>query len=153
MSRIIDKSELVDSNRLVPDDLINIYRVDEKTVVKLCEPFRLSEAEALRYVHSKTSIPVPKVFNAYVDESLNRGVIVMEYVEGEVLRDVWDDMDDERRKKIVQQLKGFIAGLRSIKGRLIESFHDITCEDPVFRAELGWFGPYKTEDEFNDGLI
>ncbi|KAJ9199873.1 hypothetical protein DTO164E3_4330 [Paecilomyces variotii] len=88
MSRIIDKSELVDSNRLVPDDLINIYRVDEKTVVKLCEPFRLSEAEALRYVHSRTSIPVPKVFNAYVDESLSRGVIVMEYVEGDVLRDV-----------------------------------------------------------------
>ncbi|KAJ9357574.1 hypothetical protein DTO282F9_1422 [Paecilomyces variotii] len=153
MSRIIDKSELVDSNRLVPDDLINIYRVDEKTVVKLCEPFRLAEAEALRYVHSRTSIPVPKVFNAYVDESLNRGVIVMEYVEGEVLRDVWDDMDDGRRKKIVQQLKGFMAQLRSIKGEFIGSVDGTACEDPVFCAELGGFGPYKTEDEFNDGLI
>jgi tRNA A-37 threonylcarbamoyl transferase component Bud32 len=153
MARTIDKSELTESNRLVPDGLINLYRVDEKTVVKLCEPFRLAEAEALRYVRSRTSIPVPEVFNAYVDASLDRGVIIMEYVEGDILRNVWEDMDDERRQKIVQQLKDFMTELRAIRGDFIGSIDGTACEDPVFCAELGGFGPYKTQDEFNDGLI
>lgn len=109
MARRIDKSELTESNRLVPDSLVNLYRVDEKTVVKLCDPSRLAEAEARRFVRTRMSIPVPEVYNAYTDESLNRGVIVMEYIEGDVLRDVWEDMDDERRQKIgvaTQKLHG-----------------------------------------------
>lgn len=92
------------------------------------------------------------MYDAYVDESLERGVIVMEYIEGDVLRDVWEDMDDERRQKIISQLKGFMDELRSIKGDFIGSVDGTACEDPVFCAELGTFGPYKTEEEFNDGL-
>jgi hypothetical protein len=152
MARTIDKSELTDSGRLVPDSLINLYRVDENTVVKLCEPFRLAEAQALRYVRSRTSIPVPEVFNAYVDASLDRGIIIMEYVEDDILRNVWEDMDDEQCQKTVQQLKDFITELRAIKGVFIGSIDGTAWEDPVFCAELGGFGPYKTEDEFNDGL-
>lgn len=46
-----------------------------------------------------------------------------------------------------------MAELRSIKGDFIGSVDGTACEDPVFCADLGAFGPYKTEDEFNDGLI
>ncbi|OAX77871.1 hypothetical protein ACJ72_07824 [Emergomyces africanus] len=37
----------------------------------------------------------PYVYDAYdIDKSLDRGVqvVVMEYIEGDILRDVWDDM-------------------------------------------------------------
>ncbi|KAJ5509996.1 Aminoglycoside phosphotransferase [Penicillium expansum] len=153
MERRVPPSELTDANRLVADNMINVFRVDDKTVVKLCDPHRLAEAEALKFIRSKTSIPVPEVYNAYVDKTIDRGVIVMEYIEGEVLRDVLQDMDDMRRQKIISELQQFMSELRSIEGDFIGSIDGSACEDPVFCAEQGGFGPYKTENEFNDGLI
>lgn len=153
MVRRILPSDLTDSNRLVPDSMINVFRVDGKTVVKLCDPNRLIEAETLRFIRSKTSLPVPEIYDAYVDETLDRGVIVMEYIEGDVLRDVIDDMDDAGRLKIVSDLAKYMLELRSIKGDFIGSIDCSACEDPIFCAEPGGFGPYQTEDEFNEGLI
>lgn len=153
MTRKISPSELTDSTRIVPDSTIQVFRVDDKTVVKLCDPTRLAEAEALRFIRSKTSLPVPEVYNAYVDESTDRGVIVMEYIEGDVLQDVIDEMDDDRREKIALELQKFMTELRSFEGDLIGSVDGSPCEDPVFCAELGGFGPYKTEHDFNEGLI
>ncbi|KAJ5212663.1 Aminoglycoside phosphotransferase [Penicillium cinerascens] len=153
MSRRISPSELTNSNRFVPDSMINVFRVDDKTVVKLCDPTRLAEAEALRFIHSKTSLPVPEVYNAYVDESTDRGVIVLEYIDGDVFQDVIEEMDDERREKIALELQRFMTELRSFEGEFIGSVDGSPCEDPVFCAEQGVFGPYKTEHEFNEGLI
>ncbi|KAE8352789.1 kinase-like protein [Aspergillus coremiiformis] len=153
MDRRISPSDLTNSNRFVPDSMINVFRVDEKTVVKLCDPTRLAEAEALRFIRSKTSLPVPEVYSAYVDESIDRGVIVMEYIEGDVLRDVIEEMDDKRRERIALELQKFMSELRSFEGNFIGSIDGSACEDPVFCAEQGGFGPYRTEKEFNDGLI
>ena len=153
MERRICPSLLTDEARLVPDNHIHVFRVGEKTVVKLCGPERLAEAEALRFVRANTSLPVPKVHGTYVDETINRGVMVMEYIEGDVLRDVIEDMDADRRQKIVSQLQAYMSELRSIKGDFIGSVDGSACEDPDFCAELGGFGPYKNEDEFNNGLI
>jgi serine/threonine protein kinase len=133
--------------------MVNVFRVDDKTVVKLCDPNRLAEAEALKFIRSKTSLPVPEIHGAYTDQTIDRGIIVMEYIEGDVLRDVIEDMDDERRQKIISQLQEFMLELRSIKGDFIGSVDGSPCEDPVFCADQGGFGPYKTEHEFNDGLI
>lgn len=113
MERIISPSELTDSKRLVPDSMINVSRVDEETVVKICDPTRLAEAEALRFIRSKTSLPVPEVYSAYVDKSIDRGFIVMEYIEGDVLRDIIEDMDGDRRQKVISELlQKYISGLR-----------------------------------------
>ncbi|EAS28859.2 uncharacterized protein CIMG_07605 [Coccidioides immitis RS] len=131
MARRIDMSVLTDKNRLVKDELIPVYRVDDRTVAKLTDPHRVAEAEALRLVRAKTSIPVPEVYAAYTDTKTNRGVILMEYIEGQVLRDSY---------------------ARSTAPSSV-LFDGTYCEDPVFCAELGGFGPYKTEAEFNEGLI
>jgi hypothetical protein len=45
----------------------------------------------------------------------------MEYVEGDVLRDVWDKFACEQRQNIIAQLKGFMDELRCIKGDFIGS--------------------------------
>ncbi|KAJ5968106.1 Aminoglycoside phosphotransferase [Penicillium viridicatum] len=37
MDRRIPPSDLTDSNRLIADNMINVFRVDDKTVVKLCD--------------------------------------------------------------------------------------------------------------------
>ena len=43
--------------------------------------------------------------------------------------------------------------LRSIEDDFIGSIDGLACEDPVFCAEQRGFGPYNTENEFNEGLI
>lgn len=132
MDRRKSPLDLTDSNRLVADNMINVSRVNDKTMVKLCDPNRLAEAEGLRFIRSKTSLPVPEVYNAYVDETIDRGVIVMEYIEGEVLRDIIQDMDDTRRQKIISELQKFMSELRSIEGDFIGSIDGSACEDLSF---------------------
>ncbi|KAM5475330.1 hypothetical protein MauCBS54593_001806 [Microsporum audouinii] len=153
MARRVEVSELTDSNRLGSHSYVPIYRIDDRTVAKVTDPHRVAEAEAMRFVRANTSIPVPEVYNAYTDEVKNRGIILMEYVEGSVLEDVWDTLNQEQRQNILDQLKSFMDELRSIKGNFIGSVDGTYCDDPVFCAELGGFGPYQTEQEFNDGLI
>lgn len=75
MDRRISPSDLTDSNHLVVDTMINTFRVDDNTVVELCDPNRLAEAEALRFIRSKTSLPVPEFHKAYVDETIDGAVI------------------------------------------------------------------------------
>ncbi|OJJ03199.1 hypothetical protein ASPVEDRAFT_134045 [Aspergillus versicolor CBS 583.65] len=133
--------------------MIHVYKVDPKTVVKLIEPPRLAEAETLRFIRAKTSIPVPEVYDAYIDESIDRGVIVMEYIEGDVLRDVWDDMADDEQEGVISQLRGHMEELRGIKGDFIGSIDRTACEDPIFTSELGMFGPYANENEFLEGVV
>ncbi|KAJ5738608.1 Aminoglycoside phosphotransferase [Penicillium malachiteum] len=153
MTRRISPSELTDSKPLVPDNMIHVFRVDETTVVKLCNPTRLAEAEALKFIRSKTSLPVPEVCNTYIDESIDRGVIIMEYIEGDVLLDVINNIEYERRENIAVQLRAYMTEMRSFEGEFIGSVDGSACEDPVFCREQGGFGLYKTETYFNDGLI
>jgi len=44
----------------MPDSAINVFRVDNRAVVKACEPNRPAETEIL-ICGSETSLPVPKV--------------------------------------------------------------------------------------------
>ncbi|KAK2813997.1 hypothetical protein FQN50_000401 [Emmonsiellopsis sp. PD_5] len=153
MTHRVKPSDLVDSQRLVADECVNVYRIDERTVAKLCDPRRLAEAKAMQFVRAKTSVPVPEVYDAYVDESTSRGIILMEYVEGDVLRDVWDKLNPSQRSEVISQLRSFMDQLHAIKGDFIGSVDGTPCDDPVFCAELGGFGPYKSEGEFNEGII
>lgn len=152
MSRRVKESELIEANRLGPEG-VAVYRIDKHTVVKLSDAPRLSEAEAMRFVRTKTSLPVPKVYDAYVDEVTGRGVILMEYIEGDALSDVWDSLELGPQQKIVVQLRAYMAELHSIKGNFIGSVDKSPCEDPIFCAEPGNFGPYNSEAAFNEGLI
>ncbi|QKX55273.1 uncharacterized protein TRUGW13939_02365 [Talaromyces rugulosus] len=43
--------------------------------------------------------------------------------------------------------------LHSRKPDFIGSVDGSPCEDPVFCAEIGGFSPYKTEEDFKEGLV
>jgi thiamine kinase-like enzyme len=77
----------------------------------------------------------------------------MEYVKGDVLRDVWDSYATEQKADVISQLRGYCDQLRAIEGSFIGSVDGTACEDPLFTDELGAYGPYKSEEEFNAGLI
>ncbi|KAF2276158.1 alpha/beta-hydrolase [Westerdykella ornata] len=148
--RVITPDELAQAQRF--GDLVPVYKVDERTVVKTGDCVRLAEAEALKLVREKTTIPVPEVYNAYTDSDTGHVRIVMEFIEGDRLDDVWDKLDNDQKKEVIEQLRDFISQLREIKGSFIGSVDSTACEDQLFTDEIGGYGPYKDEESFNVGI-
>ena len=128
------------------------YRLNEKTVIKTGEAVHMSEAVAMRIVAEKTSIPIPKVFDAYVQENDGRGVILMEYIEGERLDTAWPRYNLAQKTLVVAQLHRYVNELRAIKGSVIGAADYTSCCDQFFTNENTKYGPYNTEKEFHEGL-
>ncbi|KAF2678982.1 kinase-like protein [Lentithecium fluviatile CBS 122367] len=131
--RIISSEELLRAERFA--DFTPVFKVDAHTVVKTGDSVRLAEAAAMRLVRDLTTIPVPQVFNAYKDDDSGHIRIVMEFIEGDVLNDVWDEFSLDQKMDIIQQLRRFFSQLRHIKG-----------------AFIGAYGPYEDEHAFNQGI-
>lgn len=149
--RTVTAIELKNAKRV--GELLPIYILDETTVVKAGDVVRMAEAKAMQFVRERTTIPVPEVFNAYTDDTTGHGYIVMEYVKGDVLRDVWDTYTAEQKSDVIGQLRGYCDQLRAIEGTFVGSVDGTACEDQFFTDELGAYGPYENETEFDAGLI
>lgn len=150
-ARVITAEELANATRF--GEFIPVYKVDANTVVKTGDCVGLAEAAAMKLVREKTTIPVPEIYNAYTDINTGHAVIVMEFVEGDCLRDVWDKYDAEQKQHVIEQLHGFFAQLRDIEGSFIGSVDGTACEDQLFTDDLGGYGPYNNEASFNEGVV
>jgi len=73
----------------------------------------------------------------------------MEFIKGDRLEDVWDKFDMSQKKTIIEQVHDFFSQLRKIKGPFIRSIDRTACEDQLFINELGGYGLYENESEFN----
>lgn len=108
----------------------------------------------MRFVRSKTSIPVPKVIDAFIQEESKHVYIVMEYIDGRPLNEVWDTYSNMQKEHVVSQLKRSMKELRQIKGTVIGSVDGTYCADQFFDGEdKASYGPFKSESAFNDGLV
>ncbi|KAF5026477.1 hypothetical protein F66182_1464 [Fusarium sp. NRRL 66182] len=125
---------------------------DSSAVVKVGVCTRLAEAETMKFVRDRTSIPVPEVYNAYKDESTGKVCIVMEYITGKRLDEAWADFTENEKELVVQQLRRYFNELRQIEGDFVGSIDGSACNDQFFSDTLD-YGPYKNEQEFNKGLI
>lgn len=154
MAKRITWNDLADATQLAPKTAPHIYRLDDKTVVKVGDSDRLSEAATMRFVRSRTSIPIPLVYDVYLDKNCSdKAFLLMEYVEGDVLRDVWDTMPSIQQQGIMSQLRDYLQELRLIKGTIIGSVGGSSCKDQLFERDQRIYGPYENETMFNEGII
>lgn len=108
----------------------------------------------MRFVRSKTSVPVPEVIDAFVHPETNHPCILMEYIDGRPLDQVWDTYSESQKEHILSQLKGYLDELRQIKGTFIGSVDGTCCADQFFDGEdNASYGPYDSEMASNDGLV
>jgi aminoglycoside phosphotransferase (APT) family kinase protein len=124
-------------------------------VAKAGEHVRMAEAFAMNYVRERTSIPIPRVFNAYILEEAKlkqppQGCIVMEYVDGQSLDHAWPSLT--QKDSIVSQLRGYIDKLRSLTSTQVSSVDGSWCNDAFFTDDMGAYGPFENEHAFRDGL-
>ncbi|PGH20108.1 hypothetical protein AJ80_03676 [Polytolypa hystricis UAMH7299] len=107
----------------------------------------------MRFVAENTSLPVPKVYCAFVRK--NRAYIVMERIQGEVIPRTWKRISEESRQKLFTQLKRMIQELRALKpppGIGVESCVGGSLCDARIPRPLPRFGPFKTIQDFHKWL-
>lgn len=136
-------------------------RVASSAIVKYGRHIQLSEVRNMKFVSKNTSIRVPAVIDAWeaddkrsYDER-NTCYIVMEYIEGRLVSDIWDDLDINARSKLLNQVCEYIRALKAIKLNCPGPVGGGVSEGPFFTAYGA--GPFTSckyiEDWFNDRLL
>ena len=149
----ITEDLLSQAERLTKGPVCQVFRLDEKTVVKTGDDVRIAEAATLRLVREKTSVPVPKILDAYVHAENNHVYIIMEYIDGRPLDEEWDSYDDSQKQNVQSQLRKYLDEIRQIPGSFVGSVDGSECRDPLFDDVPTRCGPFESESAFHEGLI
>ncbi|PQE06044.1 kinase-like domain protein [Rutstroemia sp. NJR-2017a BBW] len=120
-----------------------------KIVVKSGRHLKLSEAEAMKYITTHTSIPVPHVYEAVSDGKLTS--ITMDFIEGDRLDKVWNSLPETTKLSLAAQINSMLVQLRSLRGRYIGAVNNDKAIDSR-RYDLEG-GPFETEAQFNEFLL
>ncbi|KAK4133387.1 kinase-like protein [Trichocladium antarcticum] len=120
-------------------------RVSWHRVIKgPCDP---PEIEAMRYVASHTTIPVPKIYAIHKDNGYI--YIEMAYIQGDTLDRVWRHLSTDQRHNIFADIKQHLSCLRELQ----PPTQDIVCsalQNPAYDCRIGarFYGPMN-HDEFH----
>ncbi|KAF8523626.1 kinase-like domain-containing protein [Gautieria morchelliformis] len=106
----------------------------------------------MRYIANNTSIPVPKVQRVWCHNGVT--YITMDIVDGEELGDVWHKMSEGTKRRVVEQLKGYLGQLRALKPPVEGAVASVTggALQDGSRVGLESFGPFNTHDDFHQFL-
>ncbi|KAK2737298.1 hypothetical protein FQN57_000382 [Myotisia sp. PD_48] len=127
--------------------------ISKNKIVKSGPRVHLTEAATMRFVAQNTSLPIPKVYCAFVRK--NYAYIVMEKIQGEVIPKAWKSLSEEARRNILSQLKKMIQELRALRpaeGTGVESCVGNSLYDWRVPRAFPRFGPFKTIQDFHQWL-
>ena len=123
--RNVLRDEIIEAANTGPiicrQDGVTVVRVRQHAVLKYGHEVRLSEAWNIQLVRKRTDVPIPAVIDAWetgiseADDDEGIGYILMEYIEGKLISDIWSTLDVHIQLDIHFQLKTYIQQLRSIR--------------------------------------
>ncbi|KAI0198791.1 kinase-like domain-containing protein [Astrocystis sublimbata] len=122
-----------------------VIRDGDKAIKVNARGIRRDEAAVMHFVREHTTIPVPRVY------ATTPTSITMDFVEGTTLQESWNDLTDEERTNVSDQLRDYLTQLRAVKGSYIGGF----ARGPAIDSRLFDFegGPFETEAEWNEFLL
>lgn len=146
----ITEDDLAKGTILASNTDRKVLKIGSNTVAKFGPEVNLTEADAVMYIRNNTTIPVPMIFDAFNKDGKN--YIVMEYMQGVLLKDVWWKISKEEKSVIISELRDIICQMRRLpvpEGVLIGS---VTGGPAVDRRQFGSAsgGPFRSEYEFNE---
>ncbi|KAG4431277.1 hypothetical protein IFR05_013243 [Cadophora sp. M221] len=133
--RAITAADLAKAERF--GEFCPVFKIDATTIIKTGDCVRLAEAKTMEFVREHTTIPVPEVYNIYKDQETGHVRIVMEFIEGNRLEDMWDKFDVSQKK--------IGPSLGASMGQHARTNFSLT--------NWGGYGPYDNESEFNKGIV
>lgn len=126
---------------------------DHQTVLKFGPDVRREEGNAL-ILAASLGVPVPRVHDISTSED-GSCTIRMDYVDGICLEDAWENMHDEDKKSIAQQLRRILAMMRSAQPSS-STPHIGACDGPArdIRHITDYDGgPFQSEGDFNTFVL
>lgn len=112
----------------------------------------LSEAAAMEFVRQNTSVPVPKVYCAFIRKG--RTYIVMQRISGDMLARGWVKRSESSKQKILCQVKAMLEEIRHLPVP-----DDVGVANvgggPIFNILLPktpWWGPFESIQDFHRAL-
>jgi aminoglycoside phosphotransferase (APT) family kinase protein len=110
----------------------------------------LDDAESIMFIRENTTIPVPEILDTYHEDGKN--YIVMNYIPGVSLDNVWECMSAEDMSVITKELEDYVRQMRQLsapEGVLIGS---VTGGPAIDRRQSGSAtgGPFRSETDFNE---
>ncbi|KAI0867619.1 kinase-like domain-containing protein [Hypoxylon argillaceum] len=136
-----------------------LVRVREDYVIKFGFHVKPIEAQNALFVAKSTTIPVPKVYAIYQrqDGKLFITFIVMQYIPGVTLQDLWGSLDTARKTAIAKTLHGYFDQLRGLRHPgYFGDIHGGPPLDDLFSATRAAYEiktSIKTENELIDWII
>ena len=113
--------------------------------------FNSREAETMSFIAARTTIPVPKVYDTYLNEH-SKCHIIMDYIPGEPLDQVWKSLTPEQKEATSRQLGGYIAQLQQLRGNRVEAVNGESVKI-ILGSGRESEGPFDTVKEFNNWLV
>jgi serine/threonine protein kinase len=122
------------------------------TYLKSGRRIEVAEAEAMRYVADNTSIPVPNVKSYWPAEGVT--YITMNVIDGTELHLAWHNMSHATKRRVVDQLKGYLAQLRALKPPIDGAVASVTGGALRDASRVGFepFGPFQNHNDFHQFL-
>jgi len=119
--------------------------------IKSGDSVTLAEANALRFIAAQTSIPVPKVHQAFTHH--DKTYILMERIRGETIAKRWHSLSDMSKSLIFSHLKRIIEELRSIPCQAdgVSNLDGGPIHDCRLPQTSSW-GPFRTISDFHLAL-
>ncbi|KAI0020266.1 protein kinase-like domain-containing protein [Xylariomycetidae sp. FL0641] len=106
----------------------------------------------MRYVAQHTSIPVPKVYCAFVHKG--QAYIVMERMNGDIAGHGWVKRTEESKQGILSQLEHMVQQLRDLQPPKDVGVSNV-LGGPIYDCRLpgkSFWGPFDTQDDFHNEL-
>ncbi|KAI0071768.1 kinase-like protein [Panus rudis PR-1116 ss-1] len=117
-------------------------------------PITFREAEALRFVREQTTLPVPRVYDVWVDaQDPELAWMTMENIKGVSLYDSWPRLTPSQKERVASQVVDFLRQLRAIPPPVPTKI--ASCSGgPIYdsgRIAGGnkLFGPFDSEEDFH----
>ena len=135
-----------------------IFKLAPKTVAKPSQDIDedcldASEANALNLVFAETTIPVPRV--RHVVKRQWDYLIVMDYVNGRTLTEVWPTFSIWQKINTALTLRRYVQQLRRLKASStippgpLSAYGPRTCESPIFGQVQSHRGPFASYAELS----
>ncbi|KAH7885000.1 kinase-like domain-containing protein [Phlebopus sp. FC_14] len=134
---------------------------DKATVVKYGPAVRRSEALAMEFVRNYApTVPVPEVYGVFYspsvtpdESSVGTTYILLEWISGEDLSQVWTNFSPDDKNDIVDQLRTIVRAIRALEpphGHSYVGAHgNSPCTDPIISDQ----GPFPDIATFNEALV
>jgi hypothetical protein len=129
-----------------------------ETVRKRGDAFRLRrEVEAMNYVQSHTSIPIPFILDTHLDTNgdVEQCWILMKRLPGRQLGEIWPTMGEGAQAQTIRQLKSYFEQLHRLRSS--EPGWIGSCsKGPAYDHRLNNMstcGPFTSVGEFHDFLV